>query len=163
MVGWSEQPTLRTPPNGVRETVEILVFLLLAAVWAAWFLPSYFESRRSSPGATTRNFARSTELLASAAMASTNREVEARRQTLARRRRMLLLLGTIAVATLVTAIRTSRWPWLGATLVADAVFAGYVALLLQIKQQRSLAAPVVPIGAPIETVEPEPSVKVVAG
>ncbi|MBT8197871.1 MAG: hypothetical protein HKN01_00875 [Acidimicrobiia bacterium] len=143
--------------------MEILVFLLLAAVWAAWFLPSYFESRRSSPGATTRNFARSTEKLASAAMASTRREVEARRQTLARRRRMLLLLGTLAVVTLVTAIVTSSWLWLVVTLAVDAVFAGYVALLLQIKQQRSLAAPVVPIGAPVAVNEPEPSVKVVAG
>ncbi|MBT8212340.1 MAG: hypothetical protein KJN71_04250 [Acidimicrobiia bacterium] len=143
--------------------MEILVFLLLAAVWAAWFLPNYFESRRSSPGATTRSFARSTEMLASAAMASTRREVEARRQTLTRRRRILLLLGTVAVATLAAAIVTSSWLWLIATLVADAVFAGYVALLLQIKQQRSMAAPVVPISAPLEVPAPDPSVKVVAG
>ena len=40
---------------------------------------------------------------------------------------MLLLLGTLAVATLVTAIVTSSWLWLVATLAVDAVFAGYVA------------------------------------
>lgn len=143
--------------------MEILVFLLLAAVWAAWFLPAYLESRRSSPGATTRHFARSTQVLATAAMASTRREIEARRRTLARRRRILLLFAVAAIGTLAIAIATSSLLWLVVTLAIDAAFAGYVALLLQIKQQRQQAAPVVSIVAPVEVTEPDPSVRVVAG
>ena len=47
--------------------MEILAFILIAFIWAAFLLPSFFESRRRAPINATRDFARSTALLASVA------------------------------------------------------------------------------------------------
>ena len=59
--------------------MEIIAFVLIACIWAAFLLPSFFESRRAAPLSTTRSFAKSTALLGTVA-SSTGTELMARRR-----------------------------------------------------------------------------------
>ena len=61
----------------------------------------------------------------------------ARDRVLARRRLALIALVLAPIATLAAAIMTGSWPILAASLVFDVLLAGYVAILLQIKQGKS--------------------------
>ncbi len=143
--------------------MEILAFILIAFIWAAFLLPSFFESRRRAPINATRDFARSTALLASVATVP-GTEVIARRKARERRRRLLYALAAAAIISLTVAILRSSVVWLGVTLVFDVAIAAYVALLMRLRQ-RTAPAPVVPISQPA-TVETEPeqhTVRVVAG
>jgi hypothetical protein len=147
--------------------MEIWVFVLLAGVWAAFAWSSFFDNRRTAPTASTRSFARSTALLASVA-ATSGREMLARQRAMDRRRRVLIGLGAGAAVSLGLAIWQSSIPWLGIAVAFDLVLAGYIGLLLHIKQQRVYRAPVVriPVGEPTtpQTSDPAPStVRVVAG
>ena len=142
--------------------MEIVAFVLIACIWAAFLLPSFFESRRTAPISTTRSFAKSTALLATVASSPTT-ELMARRRARERRRRVLLSLIAVAVVCLTVAIMRSSLLWLGMTLAADAAIAAYVALLVQ-NQQRA-AAPVLTLARPV-VVEDEAqrhTVRVVAG
>lgn len=152
--------------------MPLLVFLLIGAVWAAFLLPSFFESRRRAPLTATRSFQRSTELLATVAAADSQRLMARRRQSL-RRRRLLLILSTGAVVTLAGALFTGSVALLGATIVFDLSIGAYVMLLLM-NRQRSYALAMAPrIGVPSDAVEEAPalrresnppsSVRVVAG
>ncbi len=143
--------------------MEILAFILIAFIWAAFLLPSFFESRRRAPINATRDFARSTALLASVATVP-GTEVMARRKARERRRRFLYALAAGAIISLTVAILRSSVVWLGVTLVFDVAIAGYIALLMQLRQ-RTAPAQVVPISAPATAeVEPEQhTVRVVAG
>ena len=144
--------------------MEIVVFILLAVVWAAFLLPSVIDSRRRAPITTTKNYERSTALLASVASTSVQRDSLARRRTLVRRRRVLVALGTAAVVTLVIAVAQASMAWLIVTLVCDALLAAYIAILLQIKQQRAFAQQVVQLAAVSDdNVEKLDEVRIVAG
>jgi len=136
--------------------MPLLVFLLIGAVWAAFLLPSFFESRRRAPISATRNFQRSNELLASVAGADAH-VVMARRRQAVRRRRLLLTLTFGAAATMAVALLTSSVLWLGATVVFDLLIGAYVTLLLM-SRQRAFALAMAPrIGTPPTPVE-EPAV-----
>lgn len=115
-------------------TIEIVLFILLAGVWAALLIPSFVHSRREAPINSTENFARSTAKLA--AVRAVNAEKTASQARLkARRRRILMGLGVLAIGTLGAALYSGSWAWLSASLVVDAALAAYIALLLQVKQQ----------------------------
>ena len=138
--------------------MPLLVFLLIGAVWAAFLLPSFFESRRRAPISATRNFQRSTELLAS--VAGTDAQVVmARRRQAVRRRRLLLTLSAGAAVTLAVALVTSSLFWLGATVVFDILIGAYVTLLLMARQRAFAVASAPRIGtaepAVIEELSPE--------
>lgn len=142
--------------------MEIIAFVLIACIWAAFLLPSFFESRRAAPLSTTRSFAKSTALLGTVA-SSTGTELMARRRARERRRRVLIALAAGALISLAVAIMRSSVLWLGLTLTFDLAIAAYVTLLLQTKQQ--IVPAVVPLAAPT-LVEEEPqrhTVRVVAG
>ena len=64
-----------------------------------------------------------------------------REQVLARRRLALIVLAVLAIATLAAAIITGSWPILAASLVIDVLLAAYIAVLLQIKQNKATAPP----------------------
>lgn len=133
--------------------MPLLVFLLIGAVWAAFLLPSFFESRRRAPMTATRSFQRSTELLATVAASDAQHLLARRRQAL-RRRRFLAVLSGSAVVTLVAALITGSVFLLGITIAFDLAIGAYVMLLLM-NQQRSYAlamAPRIgtPAGAPVE-------------
>lgn len=118
--------------------MQLIGFIVIALLWAAFLLPSFFENRRQAPIATTRSFARSTALLATVAN-SNAADVAARRLATQRRQRALALLGGGAVITLVLSIWQSSIMWLGASLAFDAGLAGFITMLLSIKQRREFA------------------------
>ncbi len=114
--------------------MEIVIFILLAGVWAMLLIPSFFDSRRQAPINTTQNFARDTARLAAVRAAAAEPAVARRRQVLARRRRALIGLVLAALTTLAIAIVTGSLLMLGLNLVVDMALAAYVAMLLQVKQ-----------------------------
>lgn len=124
----------------------IIVFILLAGLWAAFLLPSFFDHRRKTPQATTRNFARSKEKLATVAAAHPGDDAYVRRHIQARRQRVFIALAFGAVLTLAVAVWQNSVVWLGVTIAFDLAIAGYVMMLVYVKEQRSAAkAPVVSI------------------
>lgn len=151
--------------------MPILFFLILAGIWAVYLLPQLFEGRRSGTSNTLRNMERSTVLANIAAHGSF--EALVRRRALIRRQRTLLALGSGAVASLVVAIVLSSTQWLFVAFGFDFALAGYVTMLLSIREQRFRAAQTVvpltaaqPSAAAASTMrldEPSVSVRVVAG
>ncbi len=146
--------------------MEILAFVLIGGIWAAFLLPSFVENRQRAPINSTRSFARNTALLASVAGNSV-RDVMLRRQAQERRRKVLYALSAGAIGTLGAAIWFDSVMWLGATVVFDLALGGYVSLLLGANQRRSRMGRVLSLRNHRdlqETVrEPEPTVRVVAG
>jgi hypothetical protein len=143
--------------------LEIFAFLLIGGIWAAFLLPSFFENRRRGPLNTTRNFARSQDLLASVS-ATNSAELKARRRAGVRRRRVLLILTIGALGSLALAVFQGSFMWLMATIGFDLALAGYVTLLLQVRTTRARSAPVVPLVAVESTEDAQHhTVRVVAG
>ncbi|MFQ5948609.1 MAG: hypothetical protein ACE5KX_07100 [Acidimicrobiia bacterium] len=126
--------------------MEIILFILLAGVWALFLLPSFMSSRKEAAVSTTRDYGRYTERLAGLQGTPVEQSALARKRVLARRRNALLILGGLAVITLVAAILTSSWAVLVVNLIVDALLAAYIAALLQIKQQRGMGAAMPPSG-----------------
>ena len=129
--------------------MEIFAFLLIGGIWAAFLLPSFFESRRRAPLSTTRNFARSKDLLASVS-ATNGQALKARRQAAVRRRNVLVVLTAGALGSLAVSVLQSSFTWLLVAIAFDLALAGYITLLLQVKAVRERSAPVVslvPVGA----------------
>jgi len=119
--------------------MELIGFILIVVIWAAFLLPSFFENRRQAPMATTRAFARNTALLANVAV-STLQEVAARRRTTVRRQRALLALGGGAFVSLALAIWQSSVLWLGVTIAFDVALAAFITLLLTMRQRVVVAS-----------------------
>lgn len=142
--------------------MEIYVFILLALVWAAFLLPSFYDSRRKAPIASTRSFARSTALLASVATRPVYGEIMARQRVMTRRRRILSSLALGAFAALLLAIAQNSVLLLMLALAFDVALAAYIAILLHVKQQHHRRAAVVPMPLAPEPEQPS-SVRVVAG
>ncbi len=118
--------------------MQLIGFILIVVIWAAFLLPSVVENRRRAPMATTRTFARNTALLATVA-SSTAQEVAARRRATVRRQRTLVILAAGAFVTLALAIWRSSVVWLGVSLGFDVALAGFVTMLLYARQARALA------------------------
>jgi hypothetical protein len=110
--------------------MEIVLFILLVGVWAAFVLPSFLSRRRDK--AVNRQSGVVDPTLATPADLR-------RRQVLARRRLALVGLMVLAAATLVGAVLTGSYWLLALTLILDAALAVYVALLLSIKQRQAAA------------------------
>lgn len=143
--------------------MEIFAFLLIGGIWAAFLLPSFFESRRRAPLNTTRNFARSKDLLASVS-ATNGQALKARRRAAARRRRAVTVLSLGVLGSLAIAVLQSSFAWLLVTIGFDLALAGYITLLLKIKTARERSAPVVRLAA-VDSVDDaqQHTVRVVAG
>lgn len=116
--------------------MPIVVFIIIAGLWAAFLLPSFFDNRSQAPRSTTRDFARTKQLLASVSASTPDGEDYVRKHAQVRRTRVLIGLGVAAIATLAVATWTGSVAWLWATIAIDAAIAGYVTLLLVLKQQR---------------------------
>ena len=142
--------------------MDILAFILIGGIWAAFLLPRFFETRRSAPMSTTRNFARTTALLAS--VSSNGQELLQRRRAIRRRRRILLGLAAAASLSLTIAIMRGSVAWLIATLTIDVAIALYVAMLVHVRQQQLTSARVVEMPAAASAPHKErDGVRVVAG
>ncbi len=108
--------------------MEIVLFILLVGVWAAFVLPSFLNRRRDK--AVNRQPGTANPMLATPADLR-------RRQVLGRRRLALVALMVLAVGTLVGAVLTGSYWLLALTLIVDVGLAVYVALLLSIKQRQA--------------------------
>ena len=142
--------------------MEIVLFILLAAVWAVFLIPSFFNSRKEAPINSTQDFARNAARLNAVRVSAVEPAVARRRRTLARRRRTLLLLITAAIASLAAAIWTGSVALLGVNLAVDMALAAYVAILFQVNQQPAPRAIVVPMQQ-VESTEEQAQIRVVAG
>jgi type II secretory pathway pseudopilin PulG len=110
--------------------MEIVLFILLVGVWAAFVLPSFFSSKRETP----------VDRRTGAAASMTGHAADLHRQrVLARRRMALAILIVLALGTLVGAVLTGSFPLLIVTLLVDVGLAGYVAMLLMVKQNHTRA------------------------
>ena len=98
--------------------MQLIGFIVIGLLWAAFLLPSFFENRRKAPIASTRSFARSTARLATVASSSAA-EAAARRQATQRRLRVLVALAGGAFVTLAVSIWQSSVVWLGFSLGFD--------------------------------------------
>lgn len=116
--------------------MTIVVFILLAGLWAAFVLPSFFDHRSDAPKSTTKAFARTRSKLAQVSAAQPDSETYVRRHAQRRRKHVLIGLGIASASTLLFATWTGSVPWLWVNIGVNVAIAGYVALLLTMKQQR---------------------------
>ena len=123
--------------------MPIVLFILIAGLWAAFLLPSFFDQRSHAPKSTTRDYARAKEMLASVAQSQPDSDTYIRRHAQVRRQRILLAMGVASVSTLVFATLTGSVPWLMLNIAVNVTIAGYVTLLLTIKQRRAIQQTVV--------------------
>ncbi|MDP8958915.1 MAG: hypothetical protein M3N51_06895 [Actinomycetota bacterium] len=123
--------------------MEIFIFVLLAAVWAAFLLPPLLKSRREAPISSTQEFDRSLARLAYVREYGRLQVAVSRRRIQARRRRVFAVLLLAAVVSLGLAIWQGSLVLLFVHLLVDALAVGYVAMLLHIKQRRA-ELPIVP-------------------
>ena len=123
--------------------MPIVLFILIAGLWAAFLLPSFFDQRSHAPKATTRDFARAKEMLASVARSQPDSDSYIRRHAQVRRQRILAALGVASVSTLMFATWTGSVAWLLINIAVNLSIAGYVTLLLTIKQRRAVQRTVV--------------------
>jgi hypothetical protein len=139
--------------------MPIVLFILIAGLWAAFLLPSFFDHRSRAPKATTRDFARTRQMLANVTSSQPDTDSYLRRHAQTRRQHVLLGLGIASVATLVFATWTGSVPWLWVNIAVNVSIAGYVTLLLTIKQRRAMQrSVVVPIAqAPHRALESVPA------
>ncbi len=144
--------------------MHIFAFILIAGIWAAFLLPSLLDGRRQAPMSSTRNFARSKNLLASVS-ASDSQHVLQRRRSGMRRRRILAGIAAGAVVSLAIAVMQSSTAWLAITIGFDIALAGYVTLLLVAQQGTPVRASVVELPRAAEPVyeSDNASVRIVAG
>ncbi|MCZ7532412.1 MAG: hypothetical protein M5U23_03205 [Acidimicrobiia bacterium] len=123
--------------------MPIVVFILIAGLWAAFLLPSFFDHKRHAPKATTRDFARTREKLAAVANSQPDTDTYIRRHAQVRRQRILIGMGIASAATLVFATWTGSLAWLYLNIAINVSIAGYVTLLLTIKQRRAVQRTIV--------------------
>ncbi len=123
--------------------MPIVVFILIAGLWAAFLLPSFFDHKRRGPKATTRDFARTRQMLAAVARSQPDSDAYIRKHALVRRQQILIGMGVASAATLLFATWTGSLPWLYLNIAINVLIAGYVALLLTVKQRRAIQRTIV--------------------
>lgn len=122
--------------------------ILLAGLWAAYMLPSFFDDRGRAPRSSTKAFAHRKQVLRELTNAQPDSKEYVRQHAQIKRQRILLGLGASALFTLVVATLTGSVSWLMLTIAFDIALASYVSLLLYTTQQARIPrATVVPIGA----------------
>lgn len=149
--------------------MEIIVFILLVGVWAAFLLPSFMNSRKESTvdrrTAAPAQTMRPRDATLAAVRPARVGQVAARDRVLARRRLALIGLASAVAITLIGAIATGSRALFILNIVVDLALAGYVALLLNIKQQRSTVAatPSAPVVANQAAPAEDQRVRIVSG
>lgn len=115
----------------------LVVIIAIGLVWAAFLVPPILNSRRQTALASTAEYDRVAARL-SRVQAAVPTPIATKSGVLIRRRRILIALIGLAVATLAFAVVRSSLTGLMFNLVIDGALAWYVAMLLQIKQTRGL-------------------------
>lgn len=121
------------------EAPLVVALLVIAGAWAAFLLPEVLGSRRDAPLNSTEDFNRWSNVMAEVQRRQFNAgRASARHAMRARRRRVMVALSGLAVATLALALSLRSLNWLLGHLGVDALIAWYVAMLIQVRQQQSV-------------------------
>lgn len=123
-----------------------MVLVVLAAIWAAVLLPPYLQKRRAiHPSSSVVDFRHQLAVLQRTGDATADRGLGrpmsarvhmTRSEAMRRRRDVVATLATAAVLTFLLAVALGGSVWL-LHLTVDAALLGYVAMLMQIQQQRA--------------------------
>jgi hypothetical protein len=124
-----------------------MVLVVLAAIWAAVLLPPYLQKRRAfQPHASIGDFRNQLAVLqrtgdpyAPAPLRAPSGRTMGRTDAQRRRRDVLATLTAAAGLTFLLALVAGGSVWL-LHLTVDAALLGYVALLMQVQQQRNAPA-----------------------
>ncbi|NQV07595.1 hypothetical protein HQ535_13690 [bacterium] len=108
-----------------------ILLSVIAVVFVGFVLPSVLTTREK-PVTTTRDRVPQAGGIEAAAH---------RHQILSRRRTAFMVLGGLALITLVAAIITGSFALLMVNVAVDLALAGYIAVLLQVKQKQAIARP----------------------
>ncbi|MGF1617731.1 MAG: hypothetical protein ACFCU2_07975 [Acidimicrobiia bacterium] len=144
------------------ETPLIVGLLVIAAVWSIYLLPSVFGDRREAALHSAEEFDRFTHLMADVQKRPRSSIVPESRNTVRGRRRAVLgILVTAAIATGVMAFVQSSLSWLLIHLFVDGLLFLYIAALAQVKQRREYRLKVTHVSEQRPDFE-EPQIKVIA-
>lgn len=128
------------PRNGNIEdmtTVLIVGLLVIAAIWAVYLLPVVFGERHQTPLSSTEEFDRWTHSMANVQRHSVAELTRSSKQQIqARRKRTLLTLGVLIIASLGAAWRMSSLPLLLLGLFFVSLTFLYLSLLRQMRMRR---------------------------
>jgi hypothetical protein len=118
-------------------TPIIVAGLVIAAVWGLYLLPGMFGERRTTPLNSTEEFDRLTRLMADVQRRTYDAQLSSARDLVRiRRRRTVIGLVLVAVATAVVAWRLRSLNWLLIHIGVDACLAWYLAMLAQLRQRQ---------------------------
>jgi len=116
----------------------LIAALVILTIWGIYLFPTFFGRRRNAPLNSTEEFDRWTHVMADVQTRSYSSPLLSTRDAVrVRRRNTLTAFSGIAATTLVAAFVTKSVWWLVAHLAIDAMVAAYVAVLLQMKQQKA--------------------------
>jgi Flp pilus assembly protein TadB len=118
--------------------MAIVLFILIAGLWAAFLLPAFFDQRSNAPKSTTRDFARTREKLAEVSTAQPDSDAYVRRHAQRKQQQILLALGVTFVVTLGYATWSGTVLWLYVNIAVAVTIAGYITLLLNMKARRAM-------------------------
>jgi hypothetical protein len=116
----------------------LIAALVILTIWGIYLFPTFFGRRRNAPLNSTEEFDRWTHVMADVQTRSyASPRLSTRDAVRVRRRNTLAVMVTIALGTLAAAFVTKSVWWLVGHLAVDAIVAAYVAVLLQMKQQKA--------------------------
>jgi len=118
--------------------MAIVLFILIAGLWAAFLLPAFFDHRSNAPKSTTRDFARTREKLAEVSTAQPDGDAYRRKHTQRKQQQVLIGLAATFVVTLGYATWSGTVMWLYINIAVAVAIAAYITMLLTIKAQRSV-------------------------
>jgi len=120
------------------EAPVLIAALVIAAIWGVYLFPSIAGHRRNTPLSSAEQFDRWTHVMADVQRRGEEAGAAGVRDVVrARRRRSLLVLGTVAAVTLAVAFWQGSVVWLVVNLLADALLVWYVGMLVQLRQREA--------------------------
>jgi Flp pilus assembly protein TadB len=116
--------------------MAIVLFILIAGLWAAFLLPAFFDQRSNAPKSTTRDFARTRKKLAEVSTAQPDSDAYVRRHAQRKQQQILMALGATFLVTLGYATWSGTVMWLYINIGVAVAIAGYITMLLSLKTRR---------------------------
>jgi Ca2+/Na+ antiporter len=144
------------------ESIVVVGLLVIAGVWAVYLMPVVFGEKRDAPLSSTEAFDRWSHSMANVQKHSTAELASSQRERIRmRRRRTLMALGLLTVASFGLALRLGSMPWLLMGLLFVSLTVLYLLLLAQMRQRRDERLRVIHlVERPSEWEEPQ--IKVIA-
>ena len=118
--------------------MAIVLFILIAGLWAAFLLPAFFDHRNNAPKSTTRDFERTRKKLAQVSTAQADGDAYVRRHAQHKQLQVLIGLVVTFVVTLGYATWSGAVVWLYINIAVAVAIAAYVTMLLALKAQRAM-------------------------